>query len=190
MDRYLSGEPENMVETYLDPEVKAGNVVRILVNVAASSGVQPEVIRQRGMAVAVAVEAAAQLGLNTELWMGQSITPTGFGRRGREDVLTELLLLKGFHDPLDEAVMVWCCSSPAMLRRVIFNCEENDLDSEDRSKWGIGPEGGGYGAPADFPEEVRSQFDLVIERGRGFTPDEVMDQILLTKKEDRINEYR
>ncbi len=190
MDRYLSGEPENMVETYLDPNVKAGNVVRILVNVAASSGVQPEVIRQRGIAVAVAVEAAAQLGLNTELWMGQAITPTGTGRGGNGETLTEMLKLKGFHDPLDESVMVWCCSSPAMLRRIIFNCEENDLTSEDRSKWGIGPEGGGYGAPASFPDEVREQFDLVIERGRGFTPEEVMDQILLTKKEDRLNEYQ
>ena len=54
--RFLSGDPENMVEYYLE-DSKYGKQANMLVNCSLSSSVSPERIIKRGAAIYSAIEA-------------------------------------------------------------------------------------------------------------------------------------
>lgn len=185
IDRYISGEPENMIESFIEPDVSQGKALKVLVSVSASSGVDPERIKRRGLAVAAAVHAVTTMGFNVELWVGQAVG-SGWQERG---VNVEMIKAKDYFDPIDDEVALFMCAHPAMLRRIVFWLEEQH-ESRWREKIGFGPEGRGYGTPCDMPEEVREQFDLVIERGTNFDADELVNQLVFTSKEERLNEYR
>ena len=182
IDRYVLGEPENMFESWIEPDVTQGKALKVALNVAASAGVNPEYIKRRGLAVAAAVHAVNTMGFNVELWVGQTV-------RGGSDSNTEMVKAKDYFDPLDDEVTLMLCAHPGMLRRIIFWLEEQH-EEKWRRNIGFGPEGGGYGSPSNFPEEVREQFDLVIERGTSFTASEIVDQLVVTSEEERLNEYR
>lgn len=183
IDRYISGEPENMYESWIEPDVSQGKALKVALNCAASAGVNPEYIKRRGLAVAAAVHAVNTMGFNVELWVGQTVRGAG------SKTNTELVKAKDYFDPLDDEVALMMCAHPGMLRRIVFWLEEQH-EEEWRRPMGFGPEGGGYGGPANFPTEVREQFDLVIERGTSFTAEEIVDQLIVVDEEERLNEYR
>lgn len=186
VDRYLLGEPECMWESHMHDEVSSGKVLKVLVNVAACAGVPPERITERGMAVAAAVEAVQRMGFNVELWVGECVT--GWGNRSGYDASVELVRVKDYRDVIDEEVSLFLMAHPGMLRKIIFWCNEQN-PKVIRRDFGFGPDGSGYGRPARFPAEVSEQYDLVVETGQSFTVEEIVDQLVVTKQEDRLNEY-
>jgi len=188
VDRFIAGDPENMYESWMEPEVTKGKALKVLLNIAASNGVSPEAIKRRGFAVAAAVQAVSTMGFNVEMWVGESTHSTGEWR-ARKHCNVEIIKVKDYFDPLDEEVAMFMCAHPGMLRRICFWLNEQH-EAEFRKGQGFGPESGGYGVPAPFPKELHEQFDLVIERGEAFSADEVVDQLLITNDEDRLNEYR
>lgn len=182
IQRVIAGEPENMYETYMDPEASKGKALKVAVNLAASSGVNPEWIKRRGVAVAAAAKAVSTMGFNVELWVGQSVTNS-------DRQSTEMIKVKDYFDPLDDEVALFSMAHPGMLRKIVFWLEEQH-ESEWRQLLGFGEGIGGYGSPSNFPSEVRNQFDLVIERGQSFEASEIVNQLVFTNEEDRLNEYQ
>lgn len=186
VDRYLLGEPECMWESHMHDEVSSGKVLKVLVNVAAYAGVPPERITERGMAVTAACEAVQRMGFNVELWVGEAVT--GWRNKSGYDVSVELIRVKDYRDVIDEEVSLFLMAHPGMLRKIIFWCNEQN-PQQVRRDFGFGPDGSGYGQPAKFPAEVSNQYDLVVETGQQFTVEEIVNQLVVTKQEDRLNEY-
>lgn len=139
IDRYLAGEPENMLQYELHQE-RAGKLATFVINSSVSSSVSPERIINRGAAI-----AAAHSALTTE---GYSIGVEITSARQFRDMSGYL----EYHVPIvhpggyvSEDTLAWSIISPAMLRRMIFALDE-DNPPEFRAKLGAYL-GGGYGSP-------------------------------------------
>ncbi len=196
IDRYLHGEPECMVEQWMDEGSARGKAVKVLVNCVASSGVRAEDLLKRGVAVVAAVNAVIASGMNVEVWVGESVSRGGRDRYGYSPAehSVELVCLKEFNDYIDPNVMSFCIGHPAMLRRIIFFLNEQRDEDERRTfgfhhnpEWGYG----GYGSVCEFPDEVQEQFDLVIGKyqpGQDEDPATIYDS-LITRSEQRASEY-
>ena len=184
MDRYLLGEPECMVESWMDEDTLQGKAIKVLVNVAAAAHVSSDKLIARGAAVAAAMDAVMTSGMNVELWVGESI-----GGSEPDHMLVDLLCVKEYNDLIDPDVLAFATAHPAMLRRVFFYMNEQHEESE-RRMFGIGPEGGYYGRIEDIPEELAETFDLVIERyQRGQEEDAEQVYRKMMRMNGRASEY-
>lgn len=112
--RYLSGEPECMIDFPLSKTSKSGKVVTLVASICYSGVVRTESINKRGRVMAALALALAQLGHATEIWvdisLGDSSGASAYQR----------ICVKGVNDELDPAVLMFALAHPAMLRRVAF----------------------------------------------------------------------
>ena len=186
IDRFLMGDPECMVESWLDEDVLQGKALKVLVNITANANVSDEALIKRGGAVIAAVEAVLASGMNVELWVGECCRPTGSGSSADRNV--ELVCLKEYNDFTDPDVLAYCLAHPSYLRRIVFFLNEQHPEDV-RRKFGFN-EHGGYGSAQNFPDEVAEQFDLVIERyqhGDETDPARLYEEMMRIK--DRASEY-
>ena len=181
VDRFLMGDPECMVESWLDTDTQTGKAIKVLINCVASWDVSAKHLIARGSAVIAAVEAVMASGMNVELWVGESVS------RG-DDYAIEMVCVKEYNDLIDPDVLAYTVAHPTMLRRICFYLNEQRPEDE-RNRFRFHTNGG-YGHVCDFPEEIKEQFDLVIERyrhGQETDPKSLYESML--KMGDRASEY-
>jgi hypothetical protein len=113
--RYLSGEPECMIDFPLAKTSKSGRIIALCASITYSGAIGPDTIRRRGATMVALALALSRLGHNTELWADLSGTPMGSGGDVRIRVL-----VKGANDELDPSKVMFAFAHPAMLRMLGF----------------------------------------------------------------------
>jgi len=178
INRFLQGEPECMVEQWVDPAPQRGKVLKVVSMCTASSSIGETVLRERGRAVAVAVEVLHRLGFNIELWAGECVAGGGA-------LSVEMVKIKDAADPMDWDAVMFPIAHPTFLRRFIFALNESRPENE-RSMFSFN--GGGYGTPRPLPTDIANGFDLVLDmqRSNHFDRAAFMQQVLVTAETVRI----
>jgi hypothetical protein len=108
--RYLSGEPECMVDWPLQPTSAVGRVITLCAPVTWSGAVSDETIVRRGQVITALALALSRLGHNVELWADRTNTSHSGARRTKIRVL-----VKGANDVLDPAKVLFAYAHPSML---------------------------------------------------------------------------
>jgi hypothetical protein len=111
--RYLSGEPECMVDFPLQPTSDVGRVITLCASVGYSAAIDADVIRRRGQVIVAFALALSQLGHNVECWADTS------GSRGDRKFHVRTLV-KAADDTLDPARIMFAYANPGMLRNLSF----------------------------------------------------------------------
>jgi hypothetical protein len=150
--RLMDGEPEHWV--YWDePEegqTKAGHkIVRILYNRCCSGYVSGRTLEAVGAAVATLVQLLDIAGYRTEITVGDATD----GTRYSGNHFTIRSVLKKSSEDLDMSHAGFALIHAASYRRIFWSVETQ-----------IDPRDGGEGTPEDFPEEMRSEYDIYIEK--------------------------
>jgi hypothetical protein len=153
--RYLSGEPECMVEVVRGR--RQSPVLRMSIERSASSDRSAEEIETVGASALAAVEALRTAGVPCEVWAVFTTTgPNSFRHYSTQ------VLVQEAGRPVDTDVLAFWTMHPAALRRVNFSIREND-SPQVRREFGVG---NNYGYPTtlksaglgnDFDENVPSR---------------------------------
>lgn len=180
VDRYLSGEPENMLDSVPVTVPTFGRVVRVLVNGAASSRVEAETIRKRGAAIVALVEAVELAGCSAEVLVTFPVSDRETGRKSSFYAAT--VTAKAADQALDLDALAFLLAHPSMLRRCVFAVEETE-GRKVRDQFGFYP-GGGYGLPAtlDIKREPFNMAKGLVDR---YAPQVIVDLPDLTKDLNR-----
>lgn len=136
--RYLSGEPENMIDYHIVPVPKVGRVITLCASVSVSCAVRSDALKRRGYGIAALAFALSRLGFSVELWADLSATKGATTGRIR-------VLVKGANDELDPARVMFAYAHPAMLRGLCF-AGMHAFPHSVREALGVGRD---YGCPAD-----------------------------------------
>ena len=152
IDRYLSGEPECMIDYVNVPQARMGRIVRILINGSVNCNVSADDIKKRGVTVTVLVSILNRLGVGVEVYLENCTRSAG---------KFHSLLVK-LHDSaelLDVDNLMFAIAHPSMLRRVSFSNME-------KSKWGEAKKiiQGGYGSANAVKLADYLQADVVVDR--------------------------
>lgn len=138
IDRYLTGEPECLVQLTPVKVAKPGRVITVLVSAAYSSNIRGEDIKQRGAAIAALVESLELLQHATEVWVEAQAGHGGLGK----DTYTVLVKVKAVNEKLDIDRLLFAVAHPAFLRRLWFSVAEQEQPGT-RARFGFN--GGSYG---------------------------------------------
>jgi hypothetical protein len=152
MDRFMTGEPECMVESYLQPVAKHGKVIRIVVDNGASGGFSGEFIRQRGAIICALIDTLAKLGHSVEVWSETTVNI----RNGK--LHSTVTKLHDAQDLLDIDSLMFGLCHPAMLRRLQFQCRDRAATEHGFSH------GGSYGQTTPTVWSPFLEADIVCER--------------------------
>lgn len=164
MGKFVTGEPECMLEWHTEPAASIGRVVKVVVAGTASSGISKDWIIARGTAVVALIDTLHKLGLGVELWWDSSIE----GKRSK-DGFTKYSTLVRLHDssePLDIDNIMWAIAHPDMLRRLAFSVQEQSKYQKEQGAVTFS----GYGTPTELTSPKIMDFDVTVERlqsGRG-----------------------
>jgi hypothetical protein len=113
--RYLSGEPECMIDFPLAKTSKSGKVVTLVASGSISGSISADTIIKRGRVMVALAMALSRLGHAVELWIDFSKLahsgPAGSYQR---------VLIKGANDELDPSQVMFAYAHPAMLRVLNF----------------------------------------------------------------------
>jgi hypothetical protein len=155
--RFLSGEPECMIDFVPEPSQRMGRVVRIIINGSASARIDAEKITKRGVVVCALVDAIHKLGMGVEVYAEFPTNDQGVNSRDGE-VMTTLVKLHDSQQMLDINNLMFALCHPSMLRRIKFSCLE-------QSKWHRASYvlGRAYGYPSSLECAERVGADVVVE---------------------------
>lgn len=142
MGRYVSGEPECMVDTIIETTPVTKPVVTIVMNVVASGGVPHEELTKRGKLVVALVKAIELSGRSTELWADITIANKWASATKHARIRA---IVKRASAPLDMGAAMYAYTCPSMLRVLGLNAMHH-LDETDRETFHVGA---GYGYPAE-----------------------------------------
>jgi len=143
IDRYLAGEPENMIQFVSEKEQAGkGKIVKVFVNNVASSGITTAAMFGRGAAVVALVDALENLGFSCEVMTADAIASTW---RGDKEILQYEVMLKRAGQSLDLDRLAFALAHPCWLRRLVF-CAMEQESPEIRRMFGVGAN---YGCPAE-----------------------------------------
>lgn len=116
VSRYLSGEPECMIEMPLDQTKGRVPTVVMVKSFTYLATSDDDVLREHGRLVVALVLALEKLGVPVEIWADRPLfhahTPTG--------KYYQRVLIKGGGDYLDAGQLMFAMVHPAMLRRLGF----------------------------------------------------------------------
>lgn len=145
--RYLSGEPESMIEYEPIPTPRVGRVITLCASVSMSASISNDVIKRRGFGISALAFALTRLGFAVELWADWTS-----GSYSGDKVGQMRVLVKGLNDELDYAKILFAYAHPTMLRGLV-HAAAHDFNASTRSAIGIGQY---YGVPShpeqDLPE--------------------------------------
>lgn len=141
--RFLTGEPENMMEYIEEPSVGRGKIVHIYVNTVASCGISQETMYNRGAAVLALVDALEKLGFSCCV---QTIDAISERWSGDKNILRYNVTLREAGEALDMDRLAFALAHASWLRRLIFSAMEQE-SPELRRMFGIGM--GAYGNPEE-----------------------------------------
>lgn len=162
--KFLTGEPECMIDFVPEPSSRMGRVVKIIVNGSASSRISPDDIIRRGVTVCALVDAVHKLGMGVEVYAEFPTNDTGVNdRKGK--VHTSLVKLHDSQQMLDINNLMFALCHPSMLRRIQFSClEMTEWEPAKRLVQG------GYGYPAALECADRVGADVrceLLQSGNG-----------------------
>lgn len=142
--RFLSGEPECMVEAEPIRIAKLGRAVRLVVNIGARSDVAEHKIRARGAALLALADVLARAQHPLEVWAVSTVDGNADGRR-----LTYWINVHAASEPLDLGKIMFALAHPSSLRRLVFRARELEPRPV-RNNYRV--TAGTYGSSADVGE--------------------------------------
>lgn len=144
MGNYLSGHPQPYVVQRDSASARngKGKIIKLIVNLTASSGIATEVIERRGGAIVSLVTALESAGRRVEIVGILAINAFG----SMKDTLTHRVTLKESFQKLNLPTLAFALAHPSMLRRIGFAGMEQE-SAEVRDALGIGYS---YGMPCDI----------------------------------------
>lgn len=122
MGRYLSGEPDCMVDYQFQQVNEIRPVVTVACNVAVLASVDADAIRARGEATVAAIQAIETSGRSVEVWADMTSKCCADGYRDKSVRVS--VLIKRAGDVFDIGKFMFCMTSPAMFRVFGFNARE------------------------------------------------------------------
>ena len=155
--RFLSGEPECMIDFVPEPSARMGRVVRILVNGVASASVDTDRIIKRGVAICALVDSVHKLGMGVEVYVETPINDEGLNDRDGK-VMTMLTKLHDSQQMLDINNLMFALCHPSMLRRIMFSVMERTACAYVKPLVGSG-----YGYPSALECTERVGADVTVE---------------------------
>lgn len=154
MGRYLSGDPECMMDYVTEPQARMGKVVRIMVSGIASAYVSAEQIRARGVAVCALIDVLHKMGVGIELWTEQCYEHPQSNRKA----YSMLVKLHDSADMLDIDDIMFAIAHPSMLRRIGFAGVE-------QMEWAKDYVNSGYGKVKDMQcADLVGEVDVTVEK--------------------------
>lgn len=181
IERYLTGEPECMIEYPIAEVLATGPVVTLVVGMNYSAIISKEAILAQGRFCVALALALAECGYSLEIWsemhIGSNSRRFGDGIKPRMAIKVRTKVLEA-GTSIDPGGLMFALAHPSMLR--IFGFAAMHLAPKlYREKIGVG---GGYGYPwpidsADWPENA---IILNTRAGQATTEelrDEVLDQL-------------
>jgi hypothetical protein len=156
IDRYLDGEPECMIQFTPELTPSYGRVAKIIVNMAASCGVDAATQYHRGAAACILIDALESAGVRCEVWC------LPFCSREGRDRFVSKILVKRPDQHVEPDRMAYMLAHPAVMRRFGFRL----LEQQGRPwvKWTKD----GYGHPMDLPRsETEEDGTIYFDRQYG-----------------------
>lgn len=150
--RFVTGEPEvfgEYVETEVQRTATPPKIIRIVVNVCVSAGVDTGVIIKRGAAMTALVTALERHGRRCEI---DVVAPNQMGYNSQRFDL--VIRAKEAGEPMQLDKMVFLMAHPAILRRLIFSSWEHGNRDATPSRHS------GYGRVAEMPDDQRGDIYL------------------------------
>lgn len=149
--RFVEGEPECWQKFETKIVDGSGNkIIRLVFNASVSAGIRPNVIIQRGAAIASLIELLEFAGHRVELilaFCGREF------RGSSKEVRNEFYIpVKDANQPMDLAKLIYILAHPSVLRRLYLRAMELETDDEFISDMNVGF---GYGRPSEIPEDKR-----------------------------------
>ena len=142
--RYLSGEPENMIDYDLVPSTRFGRVIVLCASIAVSSAISVTTIKRRGQSITALALALNALGYATEIWADSS-TGGSDNHIGRSRTL-----VKGANDELDAARIMFAFSHPTFAR-VLALATMHEFPKSFHRPLNVGSS---YGTPVDAKKDL------------------------------------
>lgn len=177
--RYLSGEPENMIDYPMAEISKHGKVITLCASISYSGSVQAEDIERRGQVLCALALLLSRLGYASELW----ISMTAESRRGQ--VAECKVMVKSPNDTLDPSRVMFAYAHPAVLRTLMFAWQDG-MPSDWKQALRVPGNRGIPGAPIqDLPEGTIYLPEVRTARG---APDAAKDLKALLVKIGLITE--
>lgn len=143
---FSAGVPECMGSFHEEIMPGAGKIVKILMNMSVSAGIQRETIMKRGAAVVALVDALESAGRSVEIEMAAKSRSTG-----GENFYTVTVPIKAAGEPVELDRMAFLLAHPSSFRRLMFACWENETE-EVRSEFHY-HHNGSYSMPERHKDE-------------------------------------
>lgn len=148
--RYLTGEPECMIDYPLAKTSKVGKVITLCASMSISGAISAADITRRGQTIVALAMVITQLGHSAEIWLDDSTAPGGTGLASRYLMGRTRVLVKGANDTVDPARIMFAFAHPGSLRGLGFAIEHGWPKEFQRL---AGPSYGGVMPPLeDLPE--------------------------------------
>ena len=153
MGRYMSGDPECMMDYVTEPQARMGRVIKVMVNVANSARITPKQIMDRGVVVVALLDVLNKLGVGVELWTEMAIADKHVDEGKR---FSQLVKIHDSSEMLDVDSTMFAIAHPSMLRRIGFGSIEQGI-RKDLSN-------GCYGYPSKMICNDIVNADIMIEK--------------------------
>jgi hypothetical protein len=153
MGRYMSGDPECMIDYVTEPQARMGRVIKVMVNVANSASISAEQIINRGVVVVALLDVLKKLGLGVELWTEMAISDKGVDSGNR---FSQLVKVHDSADMLDVDSTMFAIAHPSMLRRIGFGSVEQSVRKDLANQ--------SYGYPSNMMCNDIVGADIMVEK--------------------------
>lgn len=167
MGRFVTGEPECMLEFLPESSATMGRVVKIMVAGTASSDISSAHIIARGVAVVALLETIHKMGVGVELWWESCVT----GRGARDKTYSTVVKLHDSNDHLDIDSVMFSMAHPSMLRRLTFSVQEQSTTAKAQGAESYS----GYGTPHNLEYTKIRDYDVMVEKLQNGNGDIVKD---------------
>jgi len=165
IDRYLQGEPENMV-SFVQTQQSHGKILDIVINAAQHARVDKKEIENRGAAILAAVDTLRTNGYSVGVFIVDQREPSY--ERGYTRVRYEIPVLEP-GQAVSVDTLAFTIMHPSFLRRLLFAANESE-DRHVRRSFGF-EEHGGYGVPVLLDDYTHFRPAYVIDKDDGLHTD-------------------
>lgn len=158
MGRFMQGRPDcrvKIVDSAITRDAARPRIIHIVANISASGAVSPQTILRRGAALIVAIDTLERRRIRCRV----TLSHTTGNRLNTPDVIETRLLVKSESEHVSLDKLAYFLGHASALRRIMFAIREHEDDAT-RAQFGLGADKGGYGIPAESP----NQGDLYLGR--------------------------
>lgn len=145
VERYLAGEENCMIRFVPELTPSYGKVAKIIVNLAASCGIDSDTQFRRGAAACVLIDALEGAGVRCEVWS------LPFWGKAGYDLFGARVLIKRPDEHVEPDRMAFMLAHPAVMRRFGFRLLE-----QQEGVWGKMSHRC-YGSPEDLPKQEQEE---------------------------------